>query len=95
MLLIYFKLPGYYEGLFKKEGLPMLVFFIVAIIVSVYTFLRNFSLIPVLGLLSCFYLMAQETNLVWMRFLIWLALGLAVYAGYGRRHARAAGRARG
>jgi APA family basic amino acid/polyamine antiporter len=84
MILIYIKLPGYYEGLFKKEGLPMLVFFIVAIVVSVYTFLKNFSLIPVLGLLSCFYLMAQESHTNWYRFLIWLVVGLVIYFSYGR-----------
>ena len=26
----------------------------------------------------------------WLRFLVWLALGLAVYFFYGRRHARSA-----
>jgi basic amino acid/polyamine antiporter, APA family len=90
MLVIYFKLPGYYEGLFKKEGLPMLVFFVVAIIVSVYTFLRNFSLIPVLGLLSCFYLMAQESHTNWYRFLIWLVVGLVIYFTYGRWNSKLA-----
>jgi APA family basic amino acid/polyamine antiporter len=26
----------------------------------------------------------------WERFLIWLAIGLAIYASYGRRHSRVA-----
>ena len=90
MILIYLKLPGYYESLFKKEGLPMLVFFIVAIIVSVYTFLKNFSLIPVLGLLSCFYLMAQESHTNWYRFVIWLVIGLVIYFTYGRWNSKLA-----
>ncbi len=90
MLLIYLKLPGYYESLFKKEGLPMLVFFMVAILVSVYTFLRKFSLIPVLGLLSCFYLMAQESHTNWYRFVIWLVVGLLFYFTYGRWNSKLA-----
>lgn len=90
MILIYIKIPGYYQGLFKKEGLPMLAFFVVAIIVSMYTYLRNFSLIPVLGLLSCFYLMSQESHTNWYRFLIWLVVGLVIYFTYGRWNSKLA-----
>jgi len=39
----------------------MLVFFIVAILFCFILF-EKFFLIPVLGLLSCFYLMAQESH---------------------------------
>ena len=90
MVLVYWKVPGYYRNLFRKEGLPMLVFFIVAIVVAIYTFLKNFSLIPVLGLLSCFYLMAQESHTNWYRFLIWLVIGLVIYFTYGRWNSRLA-----
>jgi amino acid transporter len=84
VVLVYLKVPGYYQDLFRKEGTPMLVFFIVAMVVSVYTFLKSFSLIPVLGLLSCFYLMAQESHTNWYRFVIWLVIGLVIYFSYGR-----------
>jgi hypothetical protein len=90
LVLVFWKVPGYYTNLFRKEGLPMLVFFIVAIVVAIYTFLKNFSLIPVLGLLSCFYLMAQESHTNWYRFLIWLVIGLIVYFTYGRWNSRLA-----
>lgn len=90
MVLVYWKVPGYYRNLFRKEGLPMLVFFTVAIVVAIYTFLKNFSLIPVLGLLSCFYLMAQESHTNWYRFLIWLVIGLVIYFTYGRWNSRLA-----
>ncbi|HEY1870669.1 MAG TPA: amino acid permease, partial [Chitinophagaceae bacterium] len=90
MILVYVKVPGYYRDLFRKEGLPMLVFFIVAIVVSIYTFLRSFSLIPVLGLLSCFYLMAQESHTNWYRFVIWLVVGLVIYFTYGRWNSKLA-----
>ena len=68
----------------------MIVFFMVAMIVAVYTFLKNFSLIPVLGLLSCFYLMAQESHTNWWRFVIWLAAGLVIYFMYGKKHSKLA-----
>jgi APA family basic amino acid/polyamine antiporter len=91
MLWVYIKVPGYYQGLLHKEGIPMIIFFMVAIIVSIYTFIKNFSLIPVLGLLSCFYLMAQESHTNWWRFIIWLAVGLVVYFTYGKKHSKLAG----
>jgi len=80
--------PEHFTGLFHKEGLPMLIFWIVALIVTVLSFLKSFSLIPVLGLLSCFYLMAQESHTNWYRFLIWLVIGLCIYFTYGYKNSR-------
>lgn len=70
------------------EGFPMLIFWIVAAVVTVLSFLKNFSLIPVFGLVSCFYLMAQESHTNWLRFFIWLAVGLVVYFFYGYRNSK-------
>jgi APA family basic amino acid/polyamine antiporter len=44
--------------------------------------------VPVVSALACLYLMSNLTLETWARFLIWLALGLLVYAGYGYRHSR-------
>lgn len=88
IILIAAKIPGYFSGLFTIEGMPMIVFWIVAIILSIYTYLRRFSLLPVLGLISCFYLMAQESHTNWFRFLIWLVIGLAIYFLYGYKNSK-------
>ncbi len=85
-------IPGYYMDLLKLETLPMVLFYIVAIIVAIYSYLKNFSLIPVLGMLSCFYLMAQESHTNWYRFLIWLGMGLVIYFLYSRTHSKLAQR---
>ena len=90
IVLISFYAPEHFKNIFSIDGLPMLLFWIVAIIVSVYTFLRNFSVIPVLGLISCFYLMAQETYLVWIRFVSWLIIGLLVYFLYSYKNSKLA-----
>ena len=90
MIYIGIKVPGYYTDLIKLETLPMIGFYIVAIIVAIYSYLKNFSLIPVLGMLSCFYLMAQENHSNWFRFLIWLGAGLIVYFFYGYRNSKLA-----
>jgi amino acid transporter len=66
--------------------LPMTVFLVTTIILSVFAIIKEFSLIPVLGLLTNLYLMAQLGTTNWMRFLIWLLIGLLIYFAYGRRH---------
>ena len=44
--------------------------------------------VPVLSVLACLYLMANLSLETWIRFLVWLALGLVVYGLYGYRHSR-------
>lgn len=82
--------PGHFNALLREEGIPMLIFWMAAIIISALSYLKDFSLIPVLGLLSCFYLMAQESHTNWYRFLIWLVIGLVIYFFYSRRHSKLA-----
>jgi APA family basic amino acid/polyamine antiporter len=43
-------------------------------------------LFPVLGILSCLWLMLSLPVLTWVRFLVWLDLGIFIYWFYGRRH---------
>ncbi len=40
------------------------------------------------SVLLCLYLMLNLTGGTWVRFLVWMALGLAVYAVYGYRNSR-------
>ena len=84
VVLIAMYVPEHFSGLFTKEGWPMLCFWVLAAVISVMSFKYKFSLIPVLGLTSCFYLMAQESHTNWLRFLIWLVIGLVIYFCYGR-----------
>ena len=46
-------------------------------------------LVPLLGIGSCLYLMASLPPDTWLRLLIWLVIGLAIYFLYGRHHSRA------
>jgi len=50
--------------------------------------LKRLSLIPVLGVLSCAYLMTELGITNWIRFLVWLAIGLFLYFTYGSRHSK-------
>src|SRR6476659_1367510 len=42
--------------------------------------------IPVLGVLSCLYLMVSLSVMTWVRFLGWLDVGMVIYWFYGRTH---------
>lgn len=42
--------------------------------------------LPIITALACFYLMANLDIMTWIRFAVWLAVGLAIYFAYGRRH---------
>ena len=44
--------------------------------------------VPVLGILACVYLMLGLPVDTWARLIIWMALGLAIYFLYGRRHSK-------
>jgi basic amino acid/polyamine antiporter, APA family len=46
--------------------------------------------VPALAVLSCLFLMLNLGTLTWWRFLVWMAVGLVVYALYGHRRSRLA-----
>ena len=45
--------------------------------------------VPILAILICGYMMSYLPVDTWYRLLIWLAVGLLIYFGYGRSHSRA------
>ncbi|MFQ3583225.1 amino acid permease [Chloracidobacterium validum] len=74
-------------GAFSHK-IPFLVFAVATLVLAGLCFFKNLSLIPVLGLLLCGYLMTELGLVNWLRFLGWLAVGLAIYFGYGFWHSR-------
>ncbi|MGU3362523.1 amino acid permease [Methylobacterium sp. M6A4_1b] len=49
---------------------------------------RGLPAVPILGILSCLGLMLGLPGDTWLRLVLWLAVGLAIYFGYGRKAAR-------
>jgi basic amino acid/polyamine antiporter, APA family len=45
-------------------------------------------LVPIGGIAACLYLMLGLPNDTWARLIIWMALGLAIYFLYGKRHSK-------
>ena len=73
-----------------KHKIPMWIFLIICVIISYYCVSKNLSLIPVLGLISCLYMMCELGISNWIGFGIWLVIGLVVYFAYGYRHSKLA-----
>ena len=73
-----------------KHKIPMWIFLIICVVISYYCVTKNLSLIPVLGLISCLYMMCELGISNWIGFGIWLVIGLVVYFAYGYRHSKLA-----
>lgn len=71
-----------------KHKIPLWVFFTVLIALNIWAIRKNLSLIPMLGLICCFYLMAELTVWNWLYFSIWLVVGLLIYFSYSRKHSK-------
>ncbi|MEO5600653.1 MAG: amino acid permease [Cyclobacteriaceae bacterium] len=65
------------------QEILFLIFIALGSLVSILTFLRNYSVIPIMGVLFCSYLLVEIPALSWLYFFIWLAVGLIVYFSYG------------
>jgi amino acid transporter len=87
--------PTYFPGLLDVTGhaaqnIPQLIYWPLALVMVVFAHVRNWSLIPVLGLLSCCYLLTGMAVSNWFWFAVWLVIGLVCYFAYGYRHSNLA-----
>ncbi|WP_461789870.1 amino acid permease [Pedobacter sp.] len=71
-----------------KHKIPMWIFMIICVIITYLSIAKNLSLIPVLGLLSCLYMMCELDLSNWIGFSIWLVVGLVIYFFYGYRNSK-------
>jgi APA family basic amino acid/polyamine antiporter len=74
-----------------EHKLLTIIFWLTWITLSVMSFKYNFSLLPVMGILTNLYLMTELGASNWFIFVIWLAIGLVVYFCYGYKKSKLAG----
>jgi amino acid transporter len=70
--------------------ISLIIFWLVCFIMSIATIIKNFSLIPLMGLTTCLYLLTGMTKSNWAWFLSWLLIGLLIYFLYGYRKSKLA-----
>lgn len=65
-----------------------LVYTLLACLLAILTFVKKYSLIPVLGVLFCAYLLIEIRAKAWEWFFAWMGIGLVIYFLYGYRQSR-------
>jgi hypothetical protein len=70
------------------ERLPYFVFGIFSLGMAVLCFIKRLSLIPVLGVMCCTYLMTELGWTNWFRFGLWMMVGLRIYRLYSFKNSR-------
>jgi APA family basic amino acid/polyamine antiporter len=80
--------PGFFTDVLDfsvdkiSTNLPMAVFLLICAIMTVVAFIKKLSLIPLLGLISCCYLLTGMAASNWIWFGIWLLIGLVIYFSF-------------
>ncbi|MBX3163330.1 MAG: amino acid permease [Bacteroidetes bacterium] len=69
-------------------NLPMWIFVLITFYITVQCVIKKHSLIPVLGMLSCLYMMSQIELKNWIGFTLWLIIGLIIYFIYGYKKSK-------
>lgn len=96
ILIVGYNYPDYFDGLYHLENWNNMftvghgLYWILLITVAVFAFLRSWSLIPLLGLSVCAYLLTGMEANNWYWFFGWFGLGLIVYFSYGYRKSKLA-----
>ena len=88
-------MPDFFKNVFDfstgeklATNIPMLVFLIVCIVMTFVSFTKNLSLIPLLGLISCCYLLTGMAVSNWMWFGVWLVIGLIIYFTFSYKNSK-------
>ncbi|SKC05680.1 Amino acid transporter [Soonwooa buanensis] len=95
LIFFYFWQPDFFHTLLNWgdpiEGefrLSMTIYIILNFVLCYLAFSKNLSLIPLVGLSSCLYLLTGMTHNNWFWFGLWFAIGLVIYFTYGRKHSK-------
>jgi len=70
------------------QEILFIVYILFVVIMSILSYLRNFSFIPVMGVMSCSYLLIEIPAVSWKWFFVWMGVGLLIYFLYSRRHSK-------
>lgn len=90
--LVSFLFPDYFKNLLVFDGqdqslkISSIVYWIFLCILSFLAYLKRLSLIPMLGVASCSYLLTGMSGNNWLWFISWMFVGLVIYFGYSRKH---------
>lgn len=89
-LLVKWNVPFYFEGLLDVAkwdifNISHRIMWLLLIVLAFFSFRNQFSLIPILGLTTCLYLLTGMKAENWIWFFIWFLIGIILYFAYGYR----------
>ncbi|MFN0203272.1 MAG: APC family permease [Bacteroidia bacterium] len=94
LVIVSLLVENYWSKLFDlgsdnvTANISQMIFWLILLILSVFSFLKNWSLIPLLGLSTCLYLLTGMSASNWAWFFAWFGLGLLVYLSYGKKYSK-------
>lgn len=74
----------------RTAKISIVIFWLLMIGLAIVTFVKNYSLIPLMGVGTCLYLLTGMTLANWLWFGGWLAIGLIFYFLYGYKKSKLA-----
>ena len=71
-------------------NISLIVFWISALLLAVLAFVKKYSLIPLMGVITCMYLLTGMSKSNWVWFIAWLGIGIIIYFLYGYKKSKLA-----
>jgi amino acid transporter len=71
-------------------NISLIIFWILAVVLAALAFVKKYSLIPLMGVITCLYLLTGMSKSNWLWFIGWLTLGIIFYFMYGYRKSKLA-----
>lgn len=69
-------------------NISLIIFWISAVLLAFIAFIKKYSLIPLMGVITCMYLLTGMSKSNWQWFIGWLLLGVIFYFFYGYRNSK-------
>ncbi|HRD42663.1 MAG TPA: amino acid permease [Ferruginibacter sp.] len=69
-------------------NISLIIFWISAVLLAFMAFIKKYSLIPLMGVITCMYLLTGMSKSNWQWFIGWLLLGVIFYFFYGYRNSK-------
>ncbi|MCW3116632.1 MAG: amino acid/polyamine/organocation transporter, superfamily [Chitinophagaceae bacterium] len=71
-------------------NISLIIFWSSAVLLSVFAVIKKYSLIPLMGVITCMYLLTGMSKSNWVWFIGWLILGVVIYFLYGFKKSKLA-----
>ena len=68
--------------------ISVILFWLICSVLSIFTFIKKYSLIPLMGVSTCLYLLTGMSKSNWAWFITWMVLGLIFYFIYSYKHSK-------